>query len=69
MTYEEMFDADLEQYLNKKKEAMIEDILWDFTDKITPRLKARMMKTPLMDLKPKLENLKKHYLNEYAKEA
>jgi len=65
----EQIELEMEEFLNKKKEEMIEDILFGFTDKITPRLKARMMKTPLMDLKVKLENLKKHYLNQYAKEV
>jgi LPS O-antigen subunit length determinant protein (WzzB/FepE family) len=57
----------LEQYLNQAKEELIEDVLYDFQDKITPRLKKRMMNTPLVQLRGKLENLRKKYLVEYSK--
>jgi hypothetical protein len=63
----EQIEAQMEGYLNDKKEALIEEVLWDFQEKITPRLKARMMNTPILELRGKLEKLRDYYLNEYAK--
>jgi len=57
----------LEQLLDQAKEDLINEVLWDFQYKITPRLKKRMMNTGLVDLRKKLENLRKKYLVEYSK--
>jgi hypothetical protein len=51
------------------KEEMIEEELFGFTNKITPELKERLMKLPLLPLKEELKKLYNTFLEEYAKEA